>query len=586
MSSKQVGVFLPISEIFPEIKNDFETFKALLREVSLTDALFWCAHLNLIISDPEADHIAKQEFALKQLLTSDEINRVNVFACEHGGAQRVMVFFRGQLLELVRWILLFCHNHPEDGTTFENPDVRRQFAQVALIASEIWANRIFADRFSLDGGVSTARIRALGSIRKSIEATSRAPYLPHSLGRGWLLFTRYISRYYQTFEDDFKASTQLSLEKYYSCVGAIIINFMNPKIGSGIFNVDESIAATPYGNVLQEYLRRESQTASELANAMWSHIPENHVETSECNYLPLREKPILRTEDGRAIILDPIFYGEKASIGPLFLLPRDKRDRAFTHFGKAFEDYVCDILNRMFPDISVASNKRLTCNIIGIDQEGHELEIDACLNDITDVILFEIKTGFIREDQILIDDFEKYVHHLRDKYVWNRKDDKGVGVGQLAKTIAVLASKTWQGNNQEFSDARRISPVLVVHDHLLGAPVYGHFFASEFKKLLAPEAELPSGVYRKGELQVAPLVVITIDDLENLETSIENFSFRNLLGDYTNAFPDCIESLHNFIASSTYKQHMRHNRNVAAAVLEIVDKIRCAFFPNVDDATL
>jgi len=270
---------------------------------------------------------------------------------------------------------------------------------------------------------------------------------------------------------------------------------MNPKTGSGIFNANESVESTPYGNVLQEYLKRESQTAGELMNALWDNAPENNVKISEYNYLPLREKPIFRTADGRAIILDPIFYGEKASIGPLFLLPRSKRENAFTHFGKAFEDYVCDILKHMFPDISVAVTERLTCNVVGTDQEGQEIEIDACLNDITAVVLFEIKTGFIREDRILVDDYEEYSHHLRDKYVWNRRDNKRVGVGQLAKAIAILASKTWLGNNQEFSEAKRIYPVLVVHDHLLGAPVYGHFFASEFKKLLAPDAELHSGEY-------------------------------------------------------------------------------------------
>ncbi len=45
MTPESIKVFLPISEIFPDIESDLKTFKSLLRELSRTDALFWCARL-------------------------------------------------------------------------------------------------------------------------------------------------------------------------------------------------------------------------------------------------------------------------------------------------------------------------------------------------------------------------------------------------------------------------------------------------------------------------------------------------------------------------------------------------------------
>jgi hypothetical protein len=235
----------------------------------------------------------------------------------------------------------------------------------------------------------------------------------------------------------------------------------------------------------------------------------------------------------------------------------------------------------MFPDLSEAASKRLSCNITGKDRNKREVEIDACLNDITELVLFETKTGLLREDKILVDDHEQYLDHLREKYVQTHDDNKGVG--QLARLIEILASRDWLGEDQEFGRVKRVYPVLIVYDSLLSAPVYGQFFASEFLRLLIPDATIQEGQYLKGELKITLPIVITINDLENLETSIEHFGLRDLLSDYSKSCPERIESLHNFIASSDYKNRMFHNRNIAAMALDLIDKSKKAFFPDVND---
>lgn len=590
MTPDQIGVYVPVSEIFPNVQSDFETFKSLLHRLSRTDTLFWCARLNLVISDSsDVDHLTRQQFGLNQFLTTEEINTVNDFARRHGGAERVKVFFRGQLLELLRWVALCCHDHPGDGTTFENPEIRRKFAQAALLASDIWAKRVFENRFSLDGGVDIARERALGAIRKSIEATSSAPDLSKSLGRGWTLFRDYFPHRYQCFEEEFRSSTGLSIKEYYICLGAMIANFMNPKTGAGIFDSNLLGESTPYRDVLQKYIALESQTVDELRDALWGQVRRDinsYEDAPPYDYRPLREKPILRARDGRAIILDPVFYGEKASVGPIFLLTKkksgDKANEIFGAFGNAFESYACDILERMFPDISGVLTKRLSCNIRGTDRAGNEIEIDACLNDVTEIVLFEMKAVWIREDEILTEDYERYLQHLRKKYGatgGTLRDRKNKGVGQLARVIKILASREWLGQNKEFSETGLIYPVLVVHDPFLAAPVYGNFLASEFKTLLTPDAELRSGELKKGQIRIAPLIVMTVEDLEDLETSIEHFGFRGLLADYSRSCPDRLMSLHSFIAFSKYGQQMRHNRSIAAKGLEILRKSQEAIFP-------
>lgn len=93
----------------------------------------------------------------------------------------------------------------------------------------------------------------------------------------------------------------------------------------------------------------------------------------------------------------------------------------------------------------------------------------------------------------------------------------------------------------------------------------------------------PNGQLLIENLEATLPIIITIDDLENLETSIEHFSFREMLSDYSKSCPDRIATLHNFIASSSYNKQMFQNRNIAVSSIEIVNKSKKAFLPDAPD---
>jgi len=82
-------------------------------------------------------------------------------------------------------------------------------------------------------------------------------------------------------------------------------------------------------------------------------------------------------------------------------------------------------------------------------------------------------------------------------------------------------------------------------------------------------------------LLVAPLIMITIDDLENLETSIKYFSLLNLLHDYSTSVPDRIVSLHNYIATSDYKNKIYRNKYVYQKTEEILNMTKEIIYSNV-----
>ena len=148
----------------------------------------------------------------------------------------------------------------------------------------------------------------------------------------------------------------------------------------------------------------------------------------------------------------------------------------------------------------------------------------------------------------------------------------------------MIFSEAKIGLADRFDKAKVIYPVLLVHDFLLVAPVYGKFFADEFKRIIEPEFTNRDGVFIKNNMRIKPLILMTIDDLENLETSIEHFGFKKLLEDYSSECKDRIVSLHNFISLSGYSNKMYHNKWIAGKAMEIIDKTKAAIFDNMASA--
>jgi hypothetical protein len=142
----QVTAYVPFSAIFPGERSDFASFCAMVRSLSRTDAIFWCARLNLIVSNPQnTDEGSKQRYCIEHFCDAREIERGTQFAKEHPGARP---FFREQLLELMRWACLLADDLPEDGQTFEDPEMRRRFLKAALMAADLRGGRASLPRDS------------------------------------------------------------------------------------------------------------------------------------------------------------------------------------------------------------------------------------------------------------------------------------------------------------------------------------------------------------------------------------------------------------------------------------------------------
>src|SRR6266478_5330176 len=153
MQESDIAVTVTVDAVYPGVGADEPTLLATLAELSRDDALFYCGRLNTLISGfgPHRNNHERQTAAVNLVCTLEQRRALAGYACKHGGPESVMVFFRGQLLELARWVVTHCQNKPGDGETFNDPAVRSAFVRAALIVSGLWAQRVFGSRLEGPG---------------------------------------------------------------------------------------------------------------------------------------------------------------------------------------------------------------------------------------------------------------------------------------------------------------------------------------------------------------------------------------------------------------------------------------------------
>jgi hypothetical protein len=592
-----VDVFVTHDAVFPGLATGFGEFKRLLRSLSRTDTILWCCRLNILISDStKADPKDIQGHCIGRLFDDEAIARINRFGREHGGRDNISVFFRGQLLEFIRWACLLSEDQAGDGDTFSAPEVRRNFARAALLASEVWFKRVYQDRFRDDRPIHDVRERVLSSIRRSNIETAPSPHPILAIARGASLFADRLPALDPEFKDVFRSASGLSIEDYLAMTAEIACNGLGKDVEglrdpnrSGLFSAAlyES-APAPMGGIAREFFQREAQTGDELRQALWG----NRVDADEHNappfdLKPLRTKPIFRTADGRAIVIDPRSFAERASAGPLFYAVTAAPKHAlrwFGKFGEVFEDYAQAILERIYPEAPPLV-KRFTANPTARDQEGEQMSLgDGLLLAERTAVLFEIK-GVWLKDSITAPDVSapEYLAHVRERYGVTEAPTPGnrpvKGVGQLARSIRELAGSRWAPENVDLRDIDRVIPVLLVHDPHVDAPLHSHILAREFVTALEETQRSDWAELRLGRFRIAHLVVLTVDDLEALETSSRNFAVSDCFEQYTRTCPDRLVSFHNFLAYSAFRDRLLYNAWLASRSMEVLDYCMTRLYP-------
>jgi hypothetical protein len=314
-----------------------------------------------------------------------------------------------------------------------------------------------------------------------------------------------------------------------------------------------------------------SQTAAELTTSLWQgNIEPRESDFATFEHRVIRTRPIFRIRDDLAIVMDPVFLAEMATVGPLFV-PGDVEE-ALRHFGHVFEAYCAQILNQIYPE-APGLVRRFTQNPGGSSRLGSEVELADGILDCGDRTVFiETKAVWIREDKIESSSGD-YVSFLRSKYgvvVTGEGRELRKGVAQLANSVREIAQGNWKPAERDLPICEHLVPLLLAYDSLIDGPLHPWFLARELAMILDPSNVNWNGQsIRIGRFLISSLIVMTIDDLEALESSTENFGICELLRDYSNAYQDRLDSLHNYIvADRKYGDAIVYSERVRSAFSE------------------
>jgi hypothetical protein len=541
-------VSVPVQALFPERVASEDALADLLRLMKRDDVLLQCAYANALISgfDPAFGEDRRQAAAIRALCAPGDIARINALPRPIGRGTP-NIFFRGQLLQLMRMAAQSCDSAPGTGADFVDPEARSRFLAAALIAGDLWNRRIYADRLSSEQDIEEARKRALGAFRKAMDESNSPSHLGICLGRGRALFGEYLPRELPEFEALFQADTGLSYEQYAVAATALATYTFAGRSEGCVFNPKTVGSATRFHPQIDAFLRVASQTSGELGQSLSETFKTQ-------GYRAIRDRPILSLADGRAVVLDAQMFYEKIAVGPLFHAVNGTKKLkhvgslgVFGAFGDAFERYAEDTLKRMHPK-GLGLVDRVWFGAQGKTAKGDAFQVDAHMvepiGEALAAIIIEAKAVFLPEEAIL-DDPDIFLDELRRRY---GKDPGGVGrdkgVAQLARIVRAILERSWRGQDCELAKARVIVPVLLTHDTRMDSPIFCWQLNEDLLRLID---DIPLG------WRVLPLILLTIADLENLESSVGQFTLAELFRDYDDAAPDRMISFERFLISSKYR---------------------------------
>lgn len=583
-------VLLPLASVYPDTPRSVQAFQAVLKDLSRTDTLFYIARLNTIVSKPalfapaDDPRIDEQRRALALLALGQETrSRIDDFTKARGGTSKVVFICRGQLLELLRWVTLFCKDHTDDGVTFEDENKREKLFQAILLANEIWSRRVYANIHLAASNDLHSEAHKLALIRRSQTENDLTLPWPVAFGRGWELFHSHMSAALPEFDTWFTNTTGLTLKQHYAVTVLLNAKFQEAiwsmpdgePNNIGVFDIRGVSQETQIQQQVDQYLKITARAVNELTTAVWpSGQPAVDPFDTPPDYpfLGLRTHPLLQSTDGRCIILDPIFFRDLALSGVLFKLSGEQRQVALQRFGKAFESYCQAILSRMFPTLPGLAQQLFT-NIDILERGRCVGEFDACLVQTCGTLVFESKAAWLRDDMLNQGAELEFLTHLDERFA-----DKKKGTGQIASILRHLSKLPRAEWPECLRDTRIFFPAIISYSHM-GYSFVEHLL-SQFKSQLGvrsdrwhPYPEL-IGV---SAFKVAPLCVLSISELEVLEEVAKNAELGRVFMEY--ALSDVAKrgNIDEFLSKHQhYRTVKRHNQfllSVAEEAFEMSGKM-------------
>ena len=245
-----------------------------------------------------------------------------------------------------------------------------------------------------------------------------------------------------------------------------------------------------------------------------------------------RQYPLVKVSENQVLCVDFSFLLEKLQSGVFWIIRNQLEkqrhgdgQKIIALWGDIFEDYTASIIKRGIDD----QVPRVENYIIApkYDQGQKEECTDVIIHGDDTLILLECKAPLLRGESKFSGDFDTLYAELKDKIIEGERPGKARGIKQLRNAIQSLfhsdevQRRSIEGIN--ISNIKKIYPVLILSDRMFSVLCMNWFLNLEFQRLM-------KDIYREADLDIKPLAVLTIEDLESLEPYLSDIPFHVHLG--------------------------------------------------------
>ncbi len=518
ITAKQVG--------FPDSK---EYLTGVLQSFNYEHVLITLARINLLLQCSE-DFLTDQDILQRDFCSQCLRNQIDLKGLAGG-----WIFSRQSSL-----YLLSESARVSDPLSTRVPDtsfdVRNELARCYLIANQFLVKEPSSSETASEEKQKKELLVALIQTMEYVIYSSPNHRIRNSMVRT-SEFLRLLQKIPLKFDvnEIFSSTTGLTLQEYQYLIFGILrvcLSFTSNDILSGeslLVNTQPSPILTslyekliPHTCISTDELRDEAEKPSGLKNEfrLW------------------RKYPLVKISENRILCMDIGFLLDKLQTGIFWIIleqlnkiEKSEGDNFIASWGEVFARYTSSILKSGI-DAQTPSIEKYIISPKYVQKEETECTDIAVCGDDT-LILLECKAAVLRADTKFSGNFDKFYAELKGKIIIGSDTEGPKGVKQLCNAIKSLIhsdeSKRQKVEEIDISKVKKIYPVLVLSDRIFSVPLMNWFLNLEFQSMM-------EGTDLIGFVEIMPLTVLTIEDIELLEPYLSSIPFHVHLDEWIAQF--------------------------------------------------
>lgn len=312
-------------------------------------------------------------------------------------------------------------------------------------------------------------------------------------------------------DETFSKATGLTLEDYQNLIFSILAVHLSPGERGPLIDIKGNPSLTPlYNKLLPHACISIDDLACEAAKSRYL--------TND--FLLWKEKPLVKISEAAMMCIDIGFLADKLETGMFWLTigqlnneNPDSGQEMIRLRGEVFEDYASSIIERGIN--AQTSGERCIIQPKYLQEQTECTDIAVCGWET--LILLECKAPVVKAEALFSGDVSQFDNEIRKKIIEEK------GIEQLWNAIQTLGHTNQEKRDRiegiDIFKVKKIYPVLVLLDNIFSLPEMNWLLDLEFQRFVQRND-------LEDHLDIMPLTVLTIEDLEFLEPYLSDTLFH------------------------------------------------------------